>query len=274
MRRHHITAPRLGLAAILLLVAALTALSGCAQKVARAPKDKYAGLTAQQIYDIAVKRMEKKSYTSARDVMQKALGRTDATPELIAKIHLVLADAYFYDGGLLNLAEALSRYTNFLTFYPNHDRADYAQYQLGLCYLKQAANPDRDQTQTRKALAELTKVESLYPGSEYVGEAHQSADEAREILAEHSFRIGAFYYRRDSYPGAVERFRDVLESHPHYSRKDRVYLLLGKSLLALDKRDEGQVYLEKLLAEFPQSKHAGEARALLERPVQTAVGSR
>ena len=232
----------------------------------KVPKDKYAGLTAVQVFDIAVAQSRKRSYATARDTLQKVLSRTDATPDLIAKVHLELANAYFYDGGILNLAEAQSRYTNFLTFYPNHDRADYAQYQLGLCYLKQVASPDRDQEQTRKALNELVKVRNIYPNSEYVGAADEKANEAREILAEHDFRIGYFYFRRRSYTGAVERFRSVLESYPGYSRKDRLYLMLGQSLLAMNKRDEGRIYLEKLVAEFPKSRYTQEARDILKQP--------
>ena len=246
----------------------LVVLTSCGGK--RAPKDKFAGMTSVEIYQIARRQIEKKKYGKARDTLQSALGRSDTTPELIADVHLALADAYFLDGGLLKLAEALSRYTNFLTFYPNHPRADYAQYHLGLCYLEQTLNPDRDQTQTRKALAELIKLESLYPNSQYVEVAYEKASEARELLAEHDFRIAYFYFKRRSYNGAVERFRDVLENFPRYSRKDRVYLTLGHSLMALERADEGRLYLQKLVVEFHESQHAYKARILLgEGPAET-----
>ncbi len=228
------------------------------------PKDKYAGVPAEQIYDIAARQIEKKSYSKARTTLQKVLGREDTTPELTAKVHLALADAYFHDGGVINLAEALSRYTNFLIFYPNHPRADYAQYQLGLCYLEQTLNPDRDQTQTRKALDELVKVERFYPNSEYVDEAYDKVNQARELLAEHDFRIAYFYFKDKSYKGAIDRFHDVLENYPRYSRKDKLYLTLGQSLLALERQDEARLYLQKLIVEFPDSPHASEARFMLE----------
>lgn len=259
-------APRWLTAGLAALVLAMT-IPACAKK---APQDRFAGMTAEQIYEIASKQIEKKQYLRARTTLQKALGRSDLTPDLISRVHLALADAYFYDGGVLNLAEALSRYTNFLTFYPNHARADYVQYQLGLCYLKQLLNADRDQAQTKKAIEELVKVRNLYPSSDYAGQAEQKADEAREVLAEHDFRIASFYYKQRAYSGAVQRFRDILESFPNYSRKDRLYLTLGQSLFALDKKDEGRLYLQRLLGEFPDSRYAGEAKQLLAEPVETA----
>jgi outer membrane protein assembly factor BamD len=248
-----------------LTLAMAVAAAGCAK---HGPKDKHHGLTAPQIYDLALKQMGKKSYFRARETLQNALGRNDSTPELVAKVHLALADAYFLDGGILNLAEALSRYTNFLTFYPNHASADYAQYQLGLCYLKQTLNPDRDQAQTHKALDELAKVPRTYPNSDYLGLADKKADEARELLAEHDFRIATFYFKKGEYIGATQRFRQVLEAYPRYSRKDSLYLVLGRSLLALDKTDEACLYLQKLVAEFPDCREAGAARHLLKEPCE------
>jgi len=246
-----------------MLLAVAFASGGCAGKKAKPSKDKFAGMGAAQVYEAAMEQIQKENYGRARDTLQAALGRSDITPDLTARIHLALADAYFLDGGLINLAEALSRYTNFLTFYPNHERADYVQYQLGLCHLKQALSPDRDQAQTRKALMELSKVESLYPGSNFIDPALQKADEARERLAEHEYRIGYFYFKRRSFTGAIDRFKEVLEDFPRYSRRDRIYLLMGQSLLGLNRQDEGRLYLEKLIAEYPDSRHAEAARQLL-----------
>src|SRR5262245_52587032 len=105
-REHEMTSgrrtPRLSALTIALLLAA-AGLTACSKQPPNAPKDKYASLTAAQIYDIATRQMQKKNYATARDTLQKALGHSDATPDLIAKVHLALADAYFYDGGLLNL---------------------------------------------------------------------------------------------------------------------------------------------------------------------------
>ncbi len=241
--------------------------SACAAK-SQGSKDKFADMTGQQIYDAGIAAQKKGSWYKSRGIMQKALERSDTTPDLVARIHLALADSYFHDGGLVNLAEALSRYTNFLTFYPNHELIDYAQYQLGLCHLRQALNPDRDQGETRKAVEELDRVMRRYPDSEWIDEAEAKADEARQRIAEHDYRIGNFYFRQRSWSGSAERFRRLLEEFPRFSKKDRVYLQLGQSLLNLSRGDEAMLYLNRLVSEFPDSSHASEARRLIARSAQ------
>jgi len=251
-------------ACLAILALALLA-AGCGGRAThKKKKDPFPGMNAQQVYDLGMKQFNRKKYTKSRDTLQAALSRDGATPALIANVHLALADSFFRDGGLLNLAEAQSRYTNGLTFEPNHERADYAQYQLGLCYLRQAANPGRDQAQTQKALSELLKVESSYPNSEYVVAAMHKADEARELLAEHEYRIGHFYFKRKDYKGAVTRLKEILEKYPAYSRKPDVYLTLGRSLIALERKDEGDLYLQKLVSELPESRQAAKAQLYLE----------
>lgn len=264
MRPVRSSAVRAALSCAPILIIGLMATMGCGAK--KAPKDPFAGQTADEIYQHAERQMEKKNYGRARTTLQAALGRTTTTPELIAKVHLALADAYFYDGGIINLAEALSRYTNFMTFYPNHARVDYAQYQVALCHLKQVLTPDRDQTQTRRALDEFLKLRGQFPNSQYVAPAEEKANEARELLAESEFRIGQFYFRNEAYEGAVDRFRLVLEEFPLYSKKPKLYLLLGRSLIGLDREAEGKLYLQKLIAEYPDSDAAYEAAVLLEEP--------
>ncbi len=250
-------------AALVIILSMVTA--GC-DGTKKPPKDPFAGQTADEIYQRAERQMQKKNYSRARTTLQAALGRTTTTPQLIAKVHLALADAYYYDGGILNLAEALSRYTNFMTFYPNHERVDYAQYQIALCHLKQVLNPDRDQTQTRRALDEFLKLRGQFPNSPFVAPAEEKANETRELLAESEFRVGQFYFRNEAYEGALDRFRLILEEYPLYTKKPKLYLLLGRSLMAIDREDEGRLYLQKLVAEFPDSDAAYEAAVLLEEP--------
>jgi outer membrane protein assembly factor BamD len=259
---------------VLLLAAAALAAGGCRKSLDHVPKDKDAALTPRQIYDKGVGLMRRGRYFRAREVLEKVLGRTNAGPELLADTTLAIADAYYYDGGVINVAEALSRYTSFLTFYPTHPRADYAQYQLGMSYLKQALGPDKDQSTTRDALDAFRKVELNHPASGFVTAAREKADECRERLAETEVRVGLFYLKREAWAGAADRFRTVLESYPRYSRRDRVYFLLAQALKGSNKLPEAQIYFQKVLDEYPASRYAGQARQALAAGDEDASGRR
>jgi len=250
---------RLVAACAAILAAALLS-AGCKKGPSSRAERRERDMTAQQLYDKGMNYFEHRHYYRARTVLDKALSKPGVTRDLVADINLALADAYFYDGGIINVAEALSRYTSFLTFYPAHPKADYAQYQLGLSYLKQALGPDKDQETTRKALAELQKVARDWPDSEWADKARVKVAEARERLAESEMRVGLFYLKRNAYAGAIDRFKKVLEDYPGYSRIDRSYYMLADALRSNKKRDEALLYYQKVVELFPQSRYVGAAQ--------------
>ncbi len=86
-----------------------------------------------------------------------------------------------------------------------------------------------------------------------------------------SYRVGVHYYRSRWYPGAVDRFREVLKEDPEFTGRDGVYFHLAESLLRADgtpdkKNGKAQAipYLERLLSEFAQSEFAEDAKKRLE----------
>ena len=240
-------------AALLCLALALSV--GCAKKPIE---------TDQELYDQAMRKMEKGDYYKARGILEEIVKRGNEDPELAPLVQLAYADAYFGKKGSLNLADAMTRYRTFLTFYPTHPKADYAQYRLGLCHFQQVASSDRDQRETVTALAEFLKVERLYPDSPYVDLAAEKINECKEVLAEHEFRVGMFYLRRKAYLGAIDRFLDILDRYPRYTRKAKLYYHLGASLVYTNRIEEGDVYLRKLVEAYPKTVHATKASLLMD----------
>lgn len=218
----------------------------------------------EHVYQLALQKMQKKRYYPARSLLQSLLTRIPQDDrQLLPMVQLRLGDAYFRDGGILNLGEALGHYRNFLTYYPQHDEAAYAQYQTGLCYFGQVLAPDRDQELTYKAIAEFEKVERLYPDSPLVDQARARILGCRERLAAHEFFIGAYYYKRKHYLAAADRFRVILDKYPHYSQTEQVLYRLGASLFATANRDEARLYFDRLMHDYPTGKFTRQARDLL-----------
>jgi outer membrane protein assembly factor BamD len=218
-----------------------------------------------QVYQEALQKMKKKRYYPARSLLQSLQTRIPQDDrELLPLVQLKLADAFYLDGGILNLGEALNAYRNFLTYYPQREEAAYAQFQVGMCYFGQVLAPDRDQELTLQAITEFEKVERLYPESPYVEKARIQLILCRDRLAAHEFIIGRFYYTRKFYIAAADRFRVVLDKYPMYSGTEETLYLLGTALMYTENPDEARLYFERLVQEFPEGKFTPEARRILQ----------
>jgi outer membrane protein assembly factor BamD len=251
-----------------LAAALLVALLGSTAVHAKKHDDR--SVSDQDLYDQGAKELEAGHYYKARTIFERIVKRGNDDPRLAPLVLLGLADAYYGKKGVLNLSEAMTRYANFLTFYPTHERADYAQYQLALCHFQQVYAADRDQKETHVALDEFHKVQAQFPQSPYVDLAAEKILEGNDLLADHEFRVGRFYFEQGRYLGAVARFTGILDHYPRYVAKDRVYYYLAQSLFRTERPEEGAVYLQKLRETYPDSEWAKKAGELLQTTAATS----
>jgi outer membrane protein assembly factor BamD len=177
---------------------------------------------------------------------------------------LALGDTYLSQGGTENLLLAANEFREFQTFYPTHPRADYAQLQLAKSYTRQMLAAERDQSATRDAIKEIEVFLQRYPNSALMPEARAIEREARDRLSQANYRVGYFYYRARWYPGAIDRFREVLANDPAFTRRDAVYYHLAEALYRTDKKPEALPYYERLLREFEQSEYLLESQKRVE----------
>jgi len=173
---------------------------------------------------------------------------------------LALGDTYLAQKGVENLLLAANEFREFQTFYPTHPRADYAQLQLARSYTGQMLAPERDQSATRDAIREIEVFLQRYPNSKLMPEARLLERDARDRLSQASYGVGYFYFRARWYPGAIDRFREVLTTDPGFSGRDAVYYHLAESLYRTDKKPEALPYYERLVREFEQSEYLLEAQ--------------
>jgi outer membrane protein assembly factor BamD len=177
---------------------------------------------------------------------------------------LGVGDSFLGENTNESLVLAANEFREFLTFYPTNTRADYAQYKLAMSHFKQMRAAERDQTETLAALKEFAIFFERYPNSPLMPEVKQQWREARDRLSEASYRVGLYYYRARWYPGAIDRFREVLKEDPGYTHRDAVYFYLAESLARTDKKAEALPYYERLLKEFVKSEYLDDAKKRLE----------
>jgi outer membrane protein assembly factor BamD len=182
---------------------------------------------------------------------------------------LGLGDTYLGEKSAESLVLAQNEFREFLTFYPTNPRADYAQFKLGMCHFQQMLAPDRDQTETREAVAELTLFVQRYPQSTLLEEGRQKLREAQTRLSESEYKVGYFYWRNKWYPGAIERLKALLKNDPDYPMRDAVYFHLGDSLVKMGRRAEALPYFDRLVKEFEESSYLAKAElAMKEVPAE------
>ena len=197
--------------------------------------------------------LEDKDWEEARGYFQQLLD-TNPRSALAGDARLGVADSYFFQRGSGNIVLAIAEYRDFLTFFPNHPRADYAQFQIAFGYVKQMHSADRDQEPTRTAVEELEKLIELYRNSLYAEGGRKLLQDCHERLAAHEFEVGRFYLKTRRWcRGAIPRLKLVLERYPTFSRVDEVYFYLGEAHELCQSPNEAMPYYKLVIDNHPDS---------------------
>jgi outer membrane protein assembly factor BamD len=259
-------------------------------------KNPIAGLDSKQpdkvLYDRAVEALNKNKFDVARITLQTLIN-TYPDSEYIARAKLTVADSWYKEGGAAALAQAEQEYKDFITFFPNMPEASEAQMKVAGIHYRQMQKPDRDYTHAKRAEDEYRQMIQMFPDSPLLPEAKKRLLEVQEVLAEREFRVGRFYFLRESWPAAIARLKSLGDTYPLYSGADEVYFLLGSAyeremdvvregrfseiqkanLLADMKRKAGEAY-SRILTRYPAMDRAEDARkrlAALGLPIPSAT---
>lgn len=246
----------------LVAIALAVGLAGCASS--EADLAVLASNSDQVIWEAGQKAKEKKQWENARQHFRRII---DAFPQsqYAPEARISLGDAYFNEGGDANYILAVSAYRDFVTLYPSHPKADYAQFQTAESYFKRRHGPDRDQTPTLEALNEYDRLLESYPRSALVDSAKERIRDCRQSLARAEFLAGYFYQRtRKACRAAVGRYEGILSEFPDYDELDEVLFRLGECLVNMARYAEALPHLQRLLDSYPGSTRVGPTKELME----------
>jgi outer membrane protein assembly factor BamD len=210
------------------------------------------------LFEQGTQALTDRNWLEARDYFRQLVDSYPQSPHR-ADAKLGIGDSYLGEGTTGAYLLAVNEYREFLTFYPTHARADYAQYKLGMAFSAQMLSPRRDQTFTRDAIREFETFLERYPNSALRPEVQGKLREARDRLSESEYLVGLFYFRQRWYPGAIDRFKAVLKEDPNFTNRDAVYYYLGEALLRVERKAEALPYFERLIKEFQQSEYLKDA---------------
>jgi outer membrane protein assembly factor BamD len=248
----------------LLVIALLAGAAACSSRPAAPPAG--AAQPDRFLFDRGNEAMKEEDWVDARTYFQQIVDNYPQSP-VRPDAKLGMGDAFLGEGNTESLVLAANEFREFLQFYPTHARADYAQYKLAMSHFEQMRAAERDQTETRAALREFDVFFQRYPNSPLSAEVKMNWRIARDRLSESSYRVGLTYFRNRWYPGAIDRFREVLRDDPGFTGRDAVYFYLAESLARTDKTGgtaEATAYYQRILDEFEDSEYLEDARARLQ----------
>ena len=227
--------------------------------------------TKEVLFEKGKALIEKKKYEQGRKYLSFVF-ETYPNDPLGREALLMVADSFFKEGGTTGYTEARFRYRDYLNRYPGASRRDYARYQFAFCYDKEHETPDRDQTSTREALEQYRVLIREFPDTGYAGAARDRIRKLTDLLAEHEFQVGYFYYRKGATGAALGRFTAVEVRYPDYGAKARLFYYEAGALRRLGRPEEADGYLARLLEEYPDGEWAKKARKELKnvKPPTTA----
>lgn len=180
-------------------------------------------LDAEDLFGRGKQRFESKKYDQAAEDFREVVFNYSGT-RIASEAAFLLGECHF---NRKEYEPAIDGYLQFLSDYPTASRADEAQIRLAECYLRLSPNFALDQSETGdKALAAVDKFFEKYPDSKLAQRAAAMRVEIQEKLAQKDFEAGKFYVKR-------KQFRSA------------------------------RIYLEGIVKEYPDTKWAAEAAAML-----------
>ena len=234
--------------------------SGCAvlDLFSSRPAETPAG-SDQELLSRADAALGRKKYEEARKSLQRLINQYPES-DLVPTARLNVARAYFNEK---KYDEARGEYQRFIELFPQHERVDEARYYMGLSFFHQMEKSDRDQTLSKKAIAEFQTLVTEFRDSQYTPDARAKLAQCRKRLAQRELYVGTFYFNRGAYGAAIKRFEAILKEYPGSEYDDQVLYYLGESLWELEQKGAARVAFQRLVSQFPESEMAPAAATRL-----------
>ena len=242
---------------------AMALLAGCASASRRPPQgtpepDRF-------LFERGTAELNEKDWFTAREYFRQLV---DSYPQsqFRGDAKLGIGDTYIGEGTAESYVLAINEFKEFMSFYPTHVRADYAQYKLAMSHFYQMRDPMRDQTETLEAIRELDIFLQKFPNekssrSGLFPEVQKRLREARDRIGEHELGVGVQYHRTRWYPGAIERLKGLLDKDPQFTRRDAALFYLADSFDKVGRPAEALPYFDRLVKEFESSEFLAKAQA-------------
>ena len=257
---------------VILLLGVLAFAVGCTNKKVNNPLSNVGSKQPDKVlFDRAMDAMKHNRFDVARITLQTLIN-TYPDSEFIARAKLAVADSWYAEGDATSLNQAEIEYKDFETFFPNMPEAAEAQLKIANIHYQEMEKPDRDYTHAMRAEEEYRQLILQYPDNKkVVEEGKKRLMEVQEVIAEREYRVGRFYFLRQSYPAAIARLRSLMDKYPLYSRADDALFLLGQAyegeIAVVRSRPGNETAKARMIEEFTKNAADAYSRILTRYPL-------
>ena len=123
---------------------------------------------------------------------------------------LMSAYSYYNDN---YYSDAIYEIERFLKVYPNHPRTDYAYYLLAIAYYNQIVDETKDLGSITKSKDYFEYIIKNYPNTDYALDSKFKLDLIKEVLASKEMYLARYYFDKEKWIPAINRFKLVVENH-------------------------------------------------------------
>lgn len=252
----------------LVFIAALAASCASTEPTAApAIADPNAG--AEQLYEQAMEDLEDGLFPEALAGFSEVKTKYPYSSHA-ALADLRTADTHFERGKFI---EAIDAYRQFLKLHPGHAEAAYAMFRVGESYFEQIPGEwwflpppaEKDQANTRLAIAAYRDMIERFPKSPHAKEARDKLDQGRRKLADHEMYVARFYHKRDKPLAVAGRAEGLLEDYPGLGLDAEALWLAAGARQDLGELDRAKAHAKRLLERFPDSPYARDAQAIVDQ---------
>jgi outer membrane protein assembly factor BamD len=212
-----------------------------------------------KMYAHADSLLNKGSYSSAAKAFEDIDRDHPYAPE--ARRAMVMAAYAYYKAGKYPEAQAAGK--RYSVMHPGTKDAALAHHIVASANFDEINDPHRDQTATRKALAELKLLVQRYPDSPYGQQAVNRIRIAEDILAASEMNVGRYYLNRKNYVGAINRFKTVVAEYQTTPQVEEALYRIAEANMTLGIVPEAQAAGAVLGHNYPNSDWYKRAHALL-----------
>ncbi|HEV3383314.1 MAG TPA: tetratricopeptide repeat protein, partial [Gemmata sp.] len=189
------------------------------------------------------------------------MDKFDLAAAMSQRLQREFPNSEFVDAALISLAQvarkqnqmqrAIGIYTSVLRLEKSPLRGE-AQYGIAECYedMAKAVEGPASAQLFDQSFQEYKKVFEQYSDSGRVGEAVA--------------KMANYYYVQKDYARAIDVFETVLRTHPDAKFLDVILFNYGRCLYRLDKKAEARKQFDQMIADFPESPLAPDAKKISE----------